>query len=214
MGRFAAPWYHPFSGWQSMASRRSIFVCLLAIGCCPLLAISQQKSSPALRIASPDGQIVLLLSDSSVGPASDPSCKGMHYAVDFHGKWLMDESALGLKLEGQNLLGPGMRQVGIHSGDTNESYTIPVGKTKTVRDLNHHATVDFKDTAGRELSIEVRAFNDGVAFRYIVPAQSALAKMRIEHELTEFRYSKDATVYPLILDGINRRMKTSTKSGR
>ncbi len=184
-----------------MASLRSILVCLLAMSCGPLLAISQQKNSPPLRIASPDGQIVLILSDSSVGPATDPSCKGMHYAIDFHGKWLMDESALGIKVEGRDLLGPGMLQVGVHSGDTDETYSIPVGKSRTVRDLNHHSIVDFKDAAGRELSIEVKAFNDGVAFRYLLPAQPAFAKMRVEHELTEFRYSKDATVYPLVLDG-------------
>ena len=54
---------------------------------------------------------------------------------------------------------------------------------------------------GRKLSIEVRAFDDGVAFRYIVPEQPDLKNVRIEQELTEFRFRKDATLYPLILDG-------------
>ncbi len=40
-----------------------------------------------------------------------------------------------------------------------------------------------------------------VAFRYVVPEQSAIKNANIEHELTEFRYSKDATLYPLIVDG-------------
>ena len=60
---------------------------------------------------------------------------------------------------------------------------------------------DFEDASGRKLAIEVRAFDDGVAFRYIVPAQSSSSKIRIEHELTEFRYTKDAALYPLILEG-------------
>ena len=47
----------------------------------------------------------------------------------------------------------------------------------------------------------MRAYDDGVAFRYFLPEQSSSSRLRIEHELTEFRYSKDATLYPLILDG-------------
>jgi alpha-glucosidase len=61
--------------------------------------------------------------------------------------------------------------------------------------------VDLEDTAGRKLGLEIRAYDDGVAFRYVVPGKEGGAKIRIERELTEFRYSKDATTYPLILDG-------------
>jgi alpha-glucosidase len=40
-----------------------------------------------------------------------------------------------------------------------------------------------------------------VAFRYIVPEQPSLKSVRITGERTQFRYSKDATVYPLVLSG-------------
>jgi alpha-glucosidase len=119
----------------------------------------------------------------------------MHYAVDFRGKWLMDESVLGLKIQGQPALGPGMKQVHAVSGHVDESYSIPVGKTSSVRDHYNSARVDFEDPSGRKLAMEVRAFDDGVAFRYIVPQQSSFANVRIEQELTEFRYPKDATLY-------------------
>ena len=113
----------------------------------------------------------------------------------------MDESALGLKLEGQPALGPGMRQVNVQTGHADETYTIPVGKTSSVRDHYNSARADLEDDQGRKLTVEIRAYDDGVAFRYILPAQPASQKIRIEHELTQFRYAKDATLYPLILDG-------------
>src|SRR4029078_7491404 len=47
----------------------------------------------------------------------------------------------------------------------------------------------------------VRAYDDGVAFRYLLPAQSAAKTVSVERELTEFNYPKDATLYPLIVDG-------------
>ncbi len=183
-----------------MSRLRIVLFCLLLSGFAPF-GFAESTTSTPLKVVSPDGQIVLSLSGSTVGPDTDPSCRGMHYAVDFHGKWLVDESVLGLKLEGQPELGPGMKRVHAESGHVDESYTIPVGKTKTVRDQYNSAQVDFEDPAGRKLTIEVRAFNDGVAFRYILPEQVLFKKVRIEHDLTEFRYSKDATLYPLILDG-------------
>ena len=131
----------------------------------------------------------------------NPASNDLLYSVDFHGKWLIDESILGLKLEGQPALGPGMHQVHVERGQADLTYNIPVGKTSTVRDHYTSALVDFEDGGGRKLSIEIRAYDDGVAFRYIVPAQAGAGMIRIERELTEFRYARDATAYPLVLDG-------------
>ena len=47
----------------------------------------------------------------------------------------------------------------------------------------------------------MRAFDDGVAFRYIVPEQPSIKSVHIADERTQFRYSKDATLYPLVLSG-------------
>ena len=189
-----------FSFGENM-SRLRTFVSCLPILLLPSIALAQDSNASPLRIASPNGQIVLLLSDAMVVHPGDHNSAGLRYAVDFRGKWLMDESALGLKIQGQPELGPGMRRVRVKTGQVDETYTIPVGKTSTVLNRCNTAHVDFQDAAGRNLTIEVRAFDDGVAFRYILPEQPSLAKVRIEHELTQFLYSKDATLYPLILDG-------------
>ncbi len=68
-------------------------------------------------------------------------------------------------------MGPGMREAGARAGSHDETYSIPVGKTSTVRDHYNSMVVDFKDASDRRLSIEVRAYDDGVAFRYVLPAQ-------------------------------------------
>jgi alpha-glucosidase len=94
-----------------------------------------------------------------------------------------------------------MRRTGAATTSVDESYTIPVGKTRTVRDHYNAVRADFEDASGRKLTIEARVFDDGVGFRYVVPDQPALKQVRINQELTDFRYVKDATTYPLILDG-------------
>ncbi len=183
-----------------MMRRFTLFFALALVSVGPI-ASSQSAPDSRLRVSSPDGQVVFLLSDAPHTHAMDASSNDLRYAVDFHGKWLMDESTLGLKIEGQSPLGPGMKQVNVRNGQHDETYTIPVGKTSSARDHYDSALIDLADDAGRKLSLEVRAYDDGVAFRYIVPKQPSMQTVRIEHELTQFVYNKDATLYPLVLDG-------------
>ena len=181
------------------------------LSCLPFVLVvsilsAQGTDSGPLRVASPNGQIVLTLlsgNGDAAGHASsgDASVSGLRYAVEFHGKHLIDESVLGIKLEGQPALGPAMHVVSVKTNLVDESYTIPVGKTSTVRDHYNSARANCEDAAGHKLWLDIRAYDDGVAFRYLIPEQSAFEKVSIEHELTAFQYSKDATLYPLVVDG-------------
>jgi alpha-glucosidase len=49
--------------------------------------------------------------------------------------------------------------------------------------------------------VEARAYNDAIAFRYVIPDQSAMREFRLKSEATEFHLSKDATTYALLLPG-------------
>jgi len=182
---------------------------LRAFFLCPIVffaATFAPAQANSVHVASPDGQIVLTLStgparpEPNAPPRSRP-VEGLRYSVEFHGKPLFEDSPLGLKLEGQEPLGPGMQPTSQQKGSGDETYTVPVGKTSTVRDHYNSARADFEDPQGRKLTVEVRAYDDGVAFRYILPEQSAIKSANVERELTEFRYSKDAITYPLILNG-------------
>jgi alpha-glucosidase len=164
-------------------------VAMLAIGAS--VAVSAQPA--AVTVTSPNRQITLQLFDSDAS--------NLQYAVEFHGQLMLKRADLGLKLVGQPALGPGMHLKASHPESVDETYTIPVGKTREVRNHYNGVQADFEDASGRKLTVEVRAFDDGVAFRYRVPEQPALKQARIESELTRFTYAKDSESYPLILDG-------------
>ena len=188
-----------------MSSLRTTLLCLTAF-CAATLAPAQGTSAAPIKVASPNGEIVLLLFNAGElnGPAGQGAPKGpptLHYAVEFHGKRLMGESNLGLELAGQPALGPAMHSTGAKAETVDQSYTIPLGKTSTVRDHYNGVRAEFEDAAGAKLTIEARVFDDGVAFRYVVPDQPKLRKAQITRELTEFNFVKDATSYPLVLDG-------------
>jgi alpha-glucosidase len=47
---------------------------------------------------------------------------------------------------------------------------------------------------GRRLTVEVRAFNNGVAFRYIIPRTPPLEELLISDEATQFHFAAGAKV--------------------
>jgi alpha-glucosidase len=183
---------------------------LFVSSCAVLLAVSiasaQTPEAESLHLASPDNQIVLTISTGPAqvepnAPRRERPVEGLRYSLQFHGKALFNDSAMGLKLENHDPLGPTMKILHHEQGSADQTYTIPLGKTSSVRDHYNSARADFQDEQGRKLTVELRAYDDGVAFRYILPEQSGIKNANIEHELTEFHYSTDATLYPLIVEG-------------
>jgi alpha-glucosidase len=184
-----------------MSTPRVPIVILLAVFAACILSAQAVHGAP-LKVISPDGQISLQLSEAGAAAGSaDATSTDLTYSVDFHGKRFMESARLGLELVGQPALGPGMHLTATEPETADETYTIPVGKTSSVRNHYNGVLASFEDQSGRKLNIEVRAFNDGVAFRYLVPDQPTLKQVRIANELTEFTYAKDASTYPLILEG-------------
>jgi alpha-glucosidase len=81
------------------------------------------------------------------------------------------------------------------------SYKLVTGKASQVRDHYNALRIDLAEPSGmgRKLTIEARAYDDAVAFRYFVPEQNAMSDFRLVKEGTEFRIAKDATSYALVL---------------
>jgi len=179
-----------------MLTLRRVALCGIVCLACGVPATQAQEgnAAPAATVSSPNGQITLQL-------FADTADQDLRYAVEFHGKRILEPARLGLEFVGQPELGPGMHKTGEQAESANENYTIPVGKTRTVRNHYNGLRADFEDANGRKLTIEVRAFDDGVAFRYLVPEQAAVKQVRIAREDTEFTFAKDAETYPLVLDG-------------
>jgi alpha-glucosidase len=163
-------------------------------------------------LSSPDGKLSITF--QTVTPPQDatetvidpvmpvaPAGGQLVYAVSFQGKPLIDQSPLGLDLQGQVLLGPNVRIVNAARSQTDETYKLIAGKASSVRNHFNAVRVDLEETGtpGRKLAMEARAYDDAVAFRYVVPDQTPIRAFRLVKEKTEFRISKDATTYPLCL---------------
>lgn len=77
--------------------------------------------------------------------------------------------------------------------ERDEAYELVVGKTKNARDHYRELRVELRESVAphRRLALAFRAYDDGVAFRYILPRQESLTSFNIVSENTEFHFPGD-----------------------
>jgi hypothetical protein len=145
-------------------------VCLL-----PLL-VGAAYAQDERRVLSPDGQLefrVFIFMPEGNG------LNTLGYQVWLHGKPLLDTSAMGMNIHFQEpLLGE----------------NVGLSAAKTVHEAGYNGlTADYlqNSTTGRRIQLEVRVWNDGVAFRYLIPKQFPILDLLIEDDASEFRFAHD-----------------------
>jgi alpha-glucosidase len=127
-------------------------------------------------VTSPDGQIEFRISLAQPEPGA---LFQLAYQVFFHNMRLLDTSFLGLEIHNQEPI------LGANLGLT--SSRLATGKQYNT------LTAEYMQNGslGRRLNVEVRAFNEGVAFRYIVPKSLPLDPIMLDDEATEFSFAQD-----------------------
>jgi len=174
----------------------------LRISCVALAAafaaFGQAQSDP-VKVTSPDGQIEFRMFLAPQEVSSE--YWRLAYQISFRGKPLMDTSYMGLNFRDQPVLGVNLGLVTSKTQAVDETYTTPAGKSKSVRDHYNLLTAEYMQngTLGRRLTMEVRAYDDGIAFRYDIPWSNPLQDIFLENDSTQFRFAQDADAYPLIL---------------
>ena len=165
-----------------------------------LTATSAVAQDDLVTIKSPDGRIEFRMLD---GPPWEQGLPFPHltYQVDFNGKRLIDTSHLGFEIDSALPLGHKLGLITTSSEAVDQTYTSPAGKTKLIRSQFNEVVAEYlqNGSLGRRMTMEVRVFNDGVAFRYVIPQTAPLENLRIPSEITEFVFAKDGDSYPLLL---------------
>jgi alpha-glucosidase len=122
------------------------------------------------------------------------------YEVSFNEKLLLEPSAMGLELENNRYLGENVLIEKVTFSEGEDNYSLLHGRTKSVSEKYNAVLLEVvEQRGGRKMNVEARAYNDAVAFRYIVPEQKALIDYRLKNEKTEYRLPKDAIAYALLL---------------
>jgi alpha-glucosidase len=149
------------------------------IGFLLLLAASGARAQADLvRVASLDGQIEFRLLIAQ--PPKPALLYRLAYQVSFRGKPLLDTSFLGIKILNQDpILGENVGLVSSQTASVEKTYNSLVAEYLQNGSL------------GRRIEVEVRVYDDGVAFRYGVPRSVPLDEILIEDEATQFQFAND-----------------------
>ncbi|WP_165248212.1 glycoside hydrolase family 97 protein [Paludisphaera soli] len=147
-----------------------------------------------IELKSPDGRLRVAI---GLGDGGRPA-----FEV-FRGGEAVAAGSLGLDLAGARPIGDGLRIVAERREERDATYPIPVGKASSARDRHKALVLTLEETGppGRRLEVELRAFDDGVAFRYRIPEQAAIGAFTITDEATRLTFPGDPKAHALPLDG-------------
>ena len=178
---------------------RNLFIslCLIAAQHASFTAYAQDTLA---EIASPDGRLQVLFQTGNGSNTSTPY--QLYYSVSFKGKQLLAPSALGLEMNGTPVLGAAVKLADKKFSATDQTYRLVVGKASQVRDHYNALTLQLEETVApnRKMQVEVKLYNDAVAFRYVIPDQAGITSgYQLNNEQTEFHFAKDAITYAQLL---------------
>ncbi|HEX7023686.1 MAG TPA: glycoside hydrolase family 97 N-terminal domain-containing protein, partial [Gemmatimonadales bacterium] len=121
----------------------------------------------------------------------------LYYGLTRDGRELILPSLLGFEFRGAPPLRDGLRITDTTRRSHDEWWTQPWGEVVRVRDHHNELAVSVEEVAApnRRFTFRVRAFDDGVGFRYEFPAQPGLGGFEITDELTEFALADNARAW-------------------
>ncbi len=123
----------------------------------------------------------------------------LRYSVTYNGQAVITDSPLGLEFKDQPHFGE-LKLVNDQHRAVDESTELVWGKSNPIRNRYNEITLSFVEQAspGRKLDLVVRAYADGVAFRYSLPASSGAQKFVVTDEKTAFHFPGDPIVWATI----------------
>ena len=155
-----------------------------------LMGMASCSGSTTETLTSPDGDISLTFSLSKDGAPT--------YKVDFNGKSVIKPSTLGFELVDAPALLDGFKLDSVSHGSFDETWAPVWGESDSIRNHYNDMTVYLSQANGEEkrlMNIAFRAYDEGVAFRYIFPEQPSLKHFTIKEEQSQFALTGNHTAW-------------------
>ena len=183
------------------------------------------KTDAVYEVKSPNGRVVatFILDHGQIA-----------YFVQKDEKVILRKSKLGLALKDTSPLADGIEIVRAYSRTVDETWKAYWGEQHIIRN-NYNETAIYleeSEAPNRLLTMRFRVYDDGVAFRYEVPAQPEMKTMVVSDEMTEFavdansrswsipayqpdRYEYDYVEHPVysLTDSVHTPLTIATTSG-
>ncbi len=140
------------------------------------------KTDAIFETKSPNGRVVITF---------ELSHGDLYYKVSKDEKEIVHRSRLGLRLRDDASLDHSFSVVRSFSRSADETWEAYWGEQHFIRN-NYTETIIYLEEViqpSRLLTMRFRAYDDGVAFRYEIPAQPEMSSLVISEERTEFNFN-------------------------
>jgi len=154
-----------------------------------ILAAFECFAADSVAVVSPDGKVRLEL--------FVPAPARLSYKVNFRDKPVIETSALNIVLDNVELT-QGIELGKVETYRINEKYPWRGVHSEAVNHCNGARIPVTHAKSGAKYTMEVRSFNDGVAFRHIIPGDD---RSRVPDEATQFILPEQSTVWYHDLEG-------------
>jgi alpha-glucosidase len=169
-----------------------IYLLLFFISCLSEDLIAQKNNSYTLQ--SPNGKI-------SVNITID---KDVKWSVRHQNTSVLAPSAIAMESGNAEMLGVNPKVASVKTSTVNEVFSTPVYKKQSVKNNYNQLLINFKGN----YSMEFRAFDDGVAYRFITNRKGDIT---IVNESANFNFDKDyKTFIPFVRDLREGHMEQSS----
>lgn len=165
----------------------------LLITCFSFFCFLSASAQQSAVVSSPDGKLKFVL---NVTPDA------VSYDVSYKKQILVDNSLLGFNFDSGDF-GRDLQTGKVQRRKIDETYPLVVGKASIVRNHCNEILVPLQEKSApkRLINLVVRAFNDGIAFRYEFPEQNGWNSYIIYDEKTQFNLSGNPTALLMYLPG-------------
>ncbi len=165
-----------------------------AVGCCAVLFNPSLARCETLTVQSPDQSVKV---DVKLGDQ-------MTYNLTYHGNAVLSDSKLGLKFKGQDTFSA-VQVLESKITPVDQTWTTRFSKQSVYQDKCNELTVSVEEKSApkRLLNLVFRVYNDGIAFRYVVPEQQQLNKFVLEADQTEYTFPADEFAWMSVFNHFN-----------
>lgn len=168
---------------------KSSLVLLMAVLAMTFFFGCGQKSGP---LTSPNGKYIINVFLEDISTENDTQTIG--YTVSYNGKEIIAPSKMGFLLKNNKVLGENLVVSSIASSSVAQSWKPLYGERSEYPENYNESVFTFasSDTKIDEIMVRVRAYDEGVAFRYEFPGEG---EVQIIEEITEFSLLPEAKVW-------------------
>ena len=164
-------------------------ILFILISCYTLISLNC-AAQKTIQLSSPNGEISYSFTFIKGSPV---------YNVAFKGKKLIDDSPIGITFSDGAFVNNITALTPVYK-DSTEDYALLVGKTGHVHDRFKEVTIPLlQASTKRRINLLVRAFNDGLAFRYQFLPYSNRDSTVITDENTTFNFTGNPLMRALFL---------------